>query len=391
MTFNMFYDTNCFSEIDYDDLSLYTLESNNFIVSSVLQEVREGYKQKPSKPGFSLILDNKRRLINKFKLISVEKVIKDPNYCEYDANVFLLKKNPLFCSAYYTWLPSAINPATPTSKYRHLFNNILWLSGQDEGDTSDLREVLGHIRNEEAEEINSILYKLYGKPPGLDYKKALKLARKKRMKDFLTDRIKLCDYQNVTASLLTACIFGQNTFLLTTDYDLIDIKENLMISIMEKYIFNTLIEQRLILDETLKRKVEAQGVEISITCDEIENELSNLVNRINKTKNKILYSIQFYNQNNKKVYFENFSIPYFLRDFIIQFKSNINCYSIQHENELKYRTYFSMDPNRSMNRIFFNLKYRSYPFYPGFLYNCEENCKYSYDEQNNQKALTDFI
>jgi len=120
----LFYDANCFTTIPIQDLKFAMKNADNFILSPVKEEIAKGKRNNPDRLEFNLVLSSKDQLTNNFTEVSLD-------YCQKSRNAdmrkrpLFLKENPISCSAYYTWLASALNPAVVTDIYRHVFNELV--------------------------------------------------------------------------------------------------------------------------------------------------------------------------------------------------------------------------------------------------------------------------
>jgi hypothetical protein len=135
----LFYDTNCFSTISVEDLKLAIDFFDNYIISSVKEEIRKGKKSHPDNPGFNLVLNSEGNLTKSFMEVNLDYCDKNPNM-SIEKRPFILKESPLLCSAYYTWLVSAVNPAIIHDSYRHGYNELLY---QLKNEPKEIHEIYG--------------------------------------------------------------------------------------------------------------------------------------------------------------------------------------------------------------------------------------------------------
>lgn len=196
------------------------------------------------------------------------------------------------------------------------------------------------------------------------------------------------------SALLYACIRGCNVFTLTSDRDFIDIQDNLMIGILENYTFNELLSIRLntsFLDDKDKNSFNKEGIKLLITYDEVNSEFNRQLKRLSETKEAFSVGILYYKQDVNKVFRDSIKVPLWLRDFILESKNTIDCYSIDHHVESKNKFRFTCDPNKSRKYIHFDVYPRITPFYPGFKEHCFSICKYEIEERDNPASITCFL
>src|ERR1035437_4796616 len=121
----VFFDSSCFPTLPSSDIQYMMDHCDNFIITPVVDEIKKGQINHPTQISFALILDNLGKLKKEFNEISLADYNKDDTY-KFDVDrLMLLKKNPLLCSAYYTWIISATNPATIHDWHRHIYNEIV--------------------------------------------------------------------------------------------------------------------------------------------------------------------------------------------------------------------------------------------------------------------------
>jgi hypothetical protein len=204
--------------------------------------------------------------------------------------------------------------------------------------------------------------------------------------------LKITDCQIVTCALIYACFFRSNTSILCCDRDLCDAFDNLTRSIIEKYVINSMLEARLSSDNG------ESNIKLLLYYDDIQSEVKRLFKRIRESDQYVTFSILYYQQSDNKVYPLNQKIPLWLMNFILEYKLNLNCFSMKKDLELKYRLKYVMDPDfqkildskSTKPKVRFKVSIRKEPFYRGFMENCEEICKYSKDERENPYIMSGF-
>lgn len=180
--------------------------------------------------------------------------------------------------------------------------------------------------------------------------------------------------------------------VLTCDRDLMDLKDNLFTSIVERYAIMKLIKIRLdILSDDDNKRYSRGELKFSITFDEIQNEVGRVVKLImdEKDENVIRVNFTLYRQDRGRYYFETVRIPEWLAKFILEYKFSINCYSINRQTEMKYNFKYLMDPTKSLKYVRYHVVPRTI-FYPGYLRECENICKFVRIERENPSEITSF-
>lgn len=104
---SIFYDSSCFPTIREEELKVLLKGNNNFFISPVLEEIRQGYQLRSAAREFSHVLDNKGHLRKSMYEISLDNCFKLAGDAFRKAPLMHLKRNPVLCSAYYTWIISA--------------------------------------------------------------------------------------------------------------------------------------------------------------------------------------------------------------------------------------------------------------------------------------------
>jgi hypothetical protein len=386
----LFYDANCFTTIPLKDLKFIIKNSDNYITSSVKREIEIGKKNNPNKHEFDLVFSSKDKLKYKFSELTLSSCIKNQTANLEEMSIIFLKENPILCSAYYTWLSSATNPAIVTDIYRHAFNHILHEIKNYPQNLNELLNLESKYRVAETQAKEKI-QKEVGRNPYIKPHWILK-SRKKRIDEIITHKIKLSDSQTVTAALIYSSIRGRSTAVITCDRDIIDIWENLFRTIIEKYATNELLDEKIQnLNGEELNLYNRNGIDITLSIDEISSKSILILESFKEQKAYIPFSIILFRRDVNKIFTYTEKIPLWLRDFILEYKKNMDCFSIESNLEMKYKIKFTMDPDFITKMVKYHVFPRKAPFYNGFLINCEEHCKYSQKEQSNPDEISDFI
>ena len=281
----VFFDTSFISEAPLKSVKFFLDQSEvGFITDKVLEELQAGYDSDPHGERFSsifgLISDYRQR--NNLKVISLKKCTKDAGQPDFNSDTVFIKQNSLLCSGYYAWLPCCVNPSMVTDPFRHAYNSALYTIRTKGDHDNEASTQMGRLR---AQEIG--LLERQGFKKGGFTVSALKKARKKRLKDIKRNNFKVTDYGLVVTSFLYLCHTRKNVILLTCDYDLHDIKDNLIRSAIEKYTLNNLLTGRL-KDHDRLEALETGNIRVSLTMEEIHVELNNVLKRLRRVKYQVV-------------------------------------------------------------------------------------------------------
>lgn len=389
----VFFDANCFSEISDGEMrSFVNPNMEKIVLSSVLREIQEGYKTNPDQGCFRYALNKEGELNEAIKLLDLSPCNKNIGQVDYCQRKIKFKELPLICSSYYSWIPYALRPCIITNPFWHVYNDELGTIGIGEDLYGGIRKALGKLRSEEIKLMGSIR-KEHGKTEDEFEKSVLTSARRKKTKSYRKRELKITDYQILTSALIYTCFLGTNTFILSCDKDLIIIFDELIESIKEKYVINALLEEKMSRDSNKPDR-------IILNYNDIQDAMLKINKTIRKEETNITLNILYYQQSDKNVYFKrNQKIPVWLRDFVLEYKLNLDCISIDQETELKYPLNYVMDPvfqdildpNCANPEVPFIVNVRKEPFCRGFKENCEEICKYSAIEREDPYSMSGFL
>lgn len=379
---SIFYDSSCFPTIPGNDAEFIINENENFITTSVFTEVKAGQLNNPSAKEFEIIVDKNGKLSKHFNLVSLDDCDKDPGYSFESQMLMYLKKNPLLCSAYYTWISSAVNPAIIHDTYRHMFNEILFSYEKQLEDESQLSRLESHLRVKETQDLETN-DKLLGRNLIVTRPWLLK-TRRKRFDEFKKGNLVLTDYQTLTTALLYSCKHGKNVQVLTADRDLVDIKDNLYRSAIERYGIYTFLKQNIV-------QISDENFQIRISLKQLYDIIDNVLKQIEDAKQAIYMNVMLYRNDCNKVFQYPMKIPLWLRDFILEYKKNLNCLSLNSIYETKYNIKFFMDPDFKSQTVKYTVGFRPDFPYKQCLHNCHSFCKYPKIEKNSPNSLSDFF
>jgi hypothetical protein len=399
-THAIFLDTSFLSEARLEDLTdILNSAEPKYITDRVYEEIKKGYLNNSGDERFRHIFQKNGELKGKIRVVSLEKCVKDPlEKCVKDSLIvdfsrrkIIFKRNSLICSAYYGWLPWAVNPSVVTDPFRHMYNEALALIRKEGDRDHQISMRLGNLQQKEIDLLDQFR-KGEGdtrKPFGVS---VLKTARKKRLKDFKRNTLILTDYQIVLTALLYVCVQRAHVMVLTCDKDLLDINHNLMRCGIEKYVINRILTERM-----NRATVREAWHELKFLYrTEIFAELNNTLKKIANSDSSGSLTVAYYDKSDGKLYgvaqeHLGQKMPIWFMDFFLEYKGNFNCYSMHKEIELKYPIKFVMDPTRSNRLIYFKITIREKPFNSGFNGNCEDICFVAKEERENPLNLSAFV
>jgi hypothetical protein len=391
-THAIFLDTSFLSEARLDDLiNVLHFPEPKYITDRVFGEIRKGYLNNPDDERFLHIFQKNGELRGKIRVVSLEKCVKDPLITDFSRRKIIFKKNSLLCSAYYGWLPWAINPSVVTDPFRHKYNEALNLIKKEGDPGHQISMWLGNLQQKEISLLDQFRKKEgdTGKPFGVS---VLKTARKKRLKDFKRSTLALTDYQIVLTALLYACVQRAHVMVLTCDKDLLDISHNLIRSGIEKYVINRIFTERM-----SRATIRQAWRELKFLYrNEIFTELNDTLKKIANSDSFGGLTVAYYDKRDGKLYgvaqkHLGQKMPIWFMDFFLEYRGNFNCYSMYKEIELKYPIKFVMDPTRSNRIIYFKITMREKPFNSGFIKNCEDICSAARQERENPLSISAFV
>ena len=385
----LFYDANCFTTISVEDLKYAIDFFDNYIISSVKAEIHKGKESHPDHPGFNLVLNSDGNLTKAFNEVNLDYCDKNPNI-NIEKTPFSLKESPLLCSAYYTWLVSAINPAIIHDSYRHSYNELLY---QLKNEPQEIKEIYGiesKLRVTESQR-DEIYYKQAGRNPIIKPHWILK-SRKKRMDEIKDNKFKITDYQNLTAAFIYSCTRGGSTSILTSDRDFLDLRDNLYRSIIERYATNQILTEKVQnFNSAELEEYNKNSIDINLKFDDINNRVLLILKKIMKDRKFFTFNILLYKREVNKIFTYENKIPLWLRDFILEYKKGLDCYSIETGLEMKYKIKYIFQPDFSTQTIIYRVSPRKLHENKVFMIDCEMYCKYALKERDNPMDLSEFI
>lgn len=209
-------------------------------------------------------------------------------------------------------------------------------------------------------------------------------ARRKRMDDVQRADMPLTDYQLMTTAFLYSTWHGTNVMVVTADRDLVDIQDNLYRSIVERYAIN-----QYLVSYFASRVVKPPVLEISF--EDITQQVLKILDRIANESKFILISLQLYRPDFQRLFPYNIRVPIWLRDFILQYKKNLDCMSLPVEYDQLYPIRYTMDPDFVRKVVTYQTFPRISPPGKACQLRCFDSCKYVKIENDNPSKLSDFM
>ncbi len=382
------FDANIFNTMEYEDLKLYTERCWNLLTDDVIKELLK-VKDKSSNEEFAkklnLVFNDNDGLNDNFSLLishvpfGLDMIIQNSKNC-YD-----FKKNPIVCSAHHFWLRLIMCPYLITDLNRHYNSMLTWHLKSDKVKYDDplLQNLKNKIRLDEVK-----IAEPYFRDSYIEAKRIVK-TWSKRDRDIRDNKYKITDSRMVMHAMDIMLALKTSINILTSDYDLIDLQNTVFDCILDQYVIY----------EVLKKKCEImdfQGHEhkvIFLPIDEFKIVHYEVIEKIKKCDEFLVFTVWFYNRETKKVYPFEKILPYWLYEFALNFKGNLDCYAL---NKEYYRNYpfeyiwFSQPKN---DKIKFEVWKRDTTgianmFEPML---CKVKCKYELEEINAPDKLGGFI
>jgi hypothetical protein len=212
------------------------------------------------------------------------------------------------------------------------------------------------------------------------------------MDEIKDNKFKITDYQTLTAAFIYACIRGGSTSILTSDRDFLDIRDNLYRSMIERYATNQILTERVQnFNINELQEYNKNAIDINLKIDDINNRVLSILKKITKARKFFMFNILLYKREVNKIFIYEYKIPLWLRDFILEYKKGLDCYSIEIDLEMKYNIKYIFQPNFNTKTVIYRISPRKPQKNKVCWIDCEKYCKYALEERNNPSALSEFI
>ncbi len=328
----LFIDANVLAKFEYEVLKDYIDNTSIVLTDDVAKEILATKNVAIDHPEFNdkfnLFFNSAGGLNDNIYLMLSHIPIGIENIVANTKNKLYLKSRGAICSAHHLWLPSIVNPALITNITTHLNSELTWRLKKGEADFNDptFKNAINEMKISQAKEA-----KPYYETSNVNVHK-LFYSWIKRDKDIIANKHKISDARLIAHALDWLMAFQTNVRIISADYDILDLKNNLFAAIFDKYvIYETLRQECKLID--LKPE---EHIYINVPMARIHEICKQTLKRIDASNNVLFFSVDFYNKE-KGTYdtFDNI-IPDWLLEFIRSYKGNVDCYAL---NENSYKNY----------------------------------------------------
>jgi hypothetical protein len=133
---------------------------DNKINSTTIYELHEHFlyskKFPEKKKNIDLLFGKRGNIRDEFKVIDLGPVEKSYENQKMEGRCFKIKRNPILCSAYYTWLPSAYNPSAILDPYQHTYNYLLYKLNTEKAIPKDIIKLENILKPKQIKELQLI-------------------------------------------------------------------------------------------------------------------------------------------------------------------------------------------------------------------------------------------
>ncbi|QSO48349.1 hypothetical protein [Alicyclobacillus mengziensis] len=393
----LFYDTNCFQHLPRNLLEKIIDTYDNKILSTVIDELWKHFLYSKGHPeharDIDLMFDSSGAVRNEFQIVDIGQSYKNYGRFNLEKQVIKFKRHPFICSTYYHLLPLAYNPSSVLDPYGHVYNYFLHQLNHNLAVSDEIMELERKLKDREIKLLRKVA-ESSRTLRSLDPVKLMKV-HKKKLKLAQQGKVSLTDVQVVVTALLWSCFFGTGrTCILTADRDLVATASTLMLSIFEKFVLNQALESVIDLDDELTRKElrETGKLHREISFDKLRTAQRKFVTDIVHSSEKSFeLTVLYYKNETGELIPDTHKIPRSLRDFILEFKGNVDCYSLSKDIEIKYPlSHRKYDPSISPEYLHFDVFPRRKSFYDGMMFGCESRCRYVRQERKDPSNISDF-
>lgn len=385
----MLYDANIFSKMDLEDIKLYFEECDSYLTDDIVKELLEAKRKMEYNSKFQqkldLIFNENLGLTDNLTLILSHVPLGLKNTWDNTKKIINPKGDPVICSLHHFWLREIISPALITEPYRHM--NSLLTDDLKKGYVSskEIQDATNKIRLKEIERANPYLRN--------SHIGAERLTRTwaKRNKDIANGTFKISDSRLIMHMFNLMCIKISNVILLTGDYDLIDLSNNLTASILDKYVIN-----EVLFDKCMHMNLDTEKhteIDIPISC--FQEKHQKVLKKIEKSKDNISYTLWFFDSSENKIYPYMKQIPFWLLEFVMLYKQNLDCYTLDEETHKKYllRYIWYSIPETNKESIRFEVWKKDIKKLSRVvsLSECKIHCRYEKEEINSPERIGGFL
>jgi len=383
------YDTNIFSNAGIDDIAYLLKNTQCFLTYDVVLELIVA-KNKLSKnqeymEKMNLIFkDNNGLQDNVVLLLSHIPIFLGETY-DNTTNILDLKNNPKICSAYHTWLRSITFPALLFDVNRHMNSELLWYMQQGSINIEDEYKIAEKIF-EEVKRDETKKAEPYFQNGNIKAKKITNTWGK-RKKDINAGKFKITDSRLIMQgfSILANC--KQDVIILTGDYDLIDLLNNLLSVIINDYTIAQVLNNKCKMMNFEKNNI----IELKIVFQELVDAYEEVIKKTQENSLGPRLIIWMYKNDDKKIYPFPQTFPNWLLDFALAFKKNLDCCGVNNKvfEQYPYKYQWESQPRgfALQDEVKFRVCKRKRQ---RIVDNCRMKCLYEFEEINCPEKLSDF-
>ena len=411
---NTIYDANIWNKLSYEDIAYWVTNSHSFLIDDTAIELYIAGKMHCNNEGFnrklSLAFNAQWGLNDEFTLVLFEIPWKQPIVYENSMHTMNPKNDAFSCSLYHYWLQNIISPATIIEPLICL-NSALSIELIKPNDPKTLQEI-----ESDKNRIRQGMLKKYAslfESSGIGAKTLIR-SWKKRDDSIKNGTLTLTDYREVLFALVKIVTTCESAVILTADYDIVDIQNNLYLSIIDQYIVQMIMMQKIKEGFVIEEKSKS----ILIDRHSISQKVEEICNRIEAEKEYVSMKVMLYSDKDSKLYpFEN-KYPVWLLRFLCDYRGNSNCLSMPYNpnNLYQIRYIWHMETLSSEEGIRFDVWLDGYndkkillPFTPMVLSGmseeeqdkeknkacfpmiCKPFCEFEHEEYNYAKSLSPFV
>ncbi len=146
-------------------------------------------------------------------------------------------------------------------------------------------------------------------------------------------------------------------------------------------------------DESTRQELQETGkLHRQIAIDKLQTAKRKLIEGVAHPAGEFLeFTILHYNSETGALIPDRHTIPIWLRDSILAFKGNDDCYPLSKDFEVKYTlSHRRYDSSKSPDYLRFDVVPRTKPFYDGFIVDCETTFLYSVQELGSPSTIFGF-
>ena len=383
------YDANIIAALNLTDLKTFIEGGDNYITDDIAAELLKSKELYPANKSYqdkiNLIFNTQNGLNDNITLILSHVPLYVSEIFKNTKNTKITKNTCISCSMHHFWLPRIISPAMITDPYRNANSLLTWHMQNSALSDKDIHNAKTRIRSLETRRVEK-----YFEYSNIPFKKLMS-TWSKRDTDIKKGKFKISDSRLIMHAL--NLMFDKKSIIriITGDYDLIDLSNNLISSLLDTYtIYETL--KTYCADKTIK---ENEPTELIIPKKLILDEYKRTIQKYEEDTNEDAYfTIEFFNRQDKEIYIQPFIIPIWLQEFMVCYRGNMDCYALPGILYQKYPIHYNyystgLANKESIKFQVWKIDRQSYPLMN--IAKCQVECKHEMQEINNPTSLSCFI